>query len=76
MRSAPHGERPIIRALRRIGRFQSSLLLTLVYGLVWLPVGLVARLAADWLHRRPPRDSCWSARAERLNRPEHLRDPF
>ena len=62
--------------LHRIGRFQAALLLALIYGVLWLPVGIVSRLLADWLRRRPPAGSGWTPRAERLNHPSHLRDPF
>ena len=53
-----------------------ALLLTLIYFLVWVPAGLLSRLLADWLRRRPPVKTNWQARPERVNRPETLREPF
>ena len=64
------------RLLRRLGHAQSTLLLTLVYGLCWLPAGLVTQLAADWLRRRAPRSTNWYPRATRLNDPTHVHQQF
>ncbi|MBI3319162.1 MAG: hypothetical protein HYZ89_01040 [Candidatus Omnitrophica bacterium] len=66
----------VIRVLRRVGHFQSTVLLSLIYLVCWLPVGLIARLSADWLNTRAPERSNWRLRAPRLNQPDHVRDPF
>ena len=63
-------------ALLRVGRFQSALLLSLIYLVLWLPVGLLTRLLADWLRRRPPEGSAWQPRDPRLNGRKHAREPF
>ncbi len=64
------------RILQTIGRVQSALALSLVYGAFWVPVGLVTRLLTDWLHWRQPQRSNWVARARRLNEPSHVHEPF
>ncbi len=64
------------RLLLRIAHFQSLVLLTLLYFLLWFPFGLFSRLLADWLRLRPPLGTNWQPRPERVNRPESLRDPF
>ena len=64
------------RGLRRVGEFQSALLLFLLYLVCWLPVGLVSRVAADWLHRRMPERSNWWPRDQRMNQPAHVKEPF
>ena len=66
----------IKRLLARIGHFQSLVLLTLLYLVVWLPAGLCSRLLADWLRLRAPAGTNWQPRAERINQPETMRDPF
>ena len=62
--------------LRRAGKVQAAVLLGLVYLLLWIPVGLVSRLFADWLRRRTPKGSLWWDRQARLNQPQHLKDPY
>lgn len=64
------------RLLTRIGHVQSLILLTVVYLVLWLPVGLVCRFSADWLRRKIPSGTNWWARDERVNRPETMREPF
>ena len=66
----------IRRFLYRVGQFQSNLLLGLVYVVLWLPVGLLTQVFADWLHQKPPAKTNWWAHSERLNQPEHLRESF
>lgn len=73
-RPAPRGRFSLL--LRRIGKFQSTLFLTLLYFLLWLPAGMLARLGADWLHVKAPRQTHWWPRADRLNQPAHVHDPF
>ena len=62
--------------LRRIGQFQSALLLSLLYLLLWVPVGLLCRVFSDWLHLRTPQRTNWWARPARVNDPAHVREPF
>ncbi len=62
--------------LHRIGKFQSALLLSLLYLVCWVPVGLVSRVAADWLHHRMPGRSNWWPRDRRVNQPAHVKEPF
>ena len=50
------------RLARRIGEFQGRVVLTVLYAVLILPVGLVLRLLADPLRRRRPADSNWVAR--------------
>jgi hypothetical protein len=64
------------RGLRRVGEFQSALLLSLFYLVCWVPVGLMSRVAADWLHRRMPERSNWWPRDRRMNQPAHVKEPF
>ncbi|MBI3333297.1 MAG: hypothetical protein HYZ93_04325 [Candidatus Omnitrophica bacterium] len=64
------------RFFRRLGELQAALLLSLLYLLLWIPAGLLSRLLADWLRRRPPSGSSWWPRRPRVNDPAHLRDPF
>lgn len=64
------------RLLHRMGQIQSALLLSLLYAILWLPVGLLSRLMADWLRRKPPKRTAWLPRSERVNRPETLREAF
>jgi hypothetical protein len=52
------------RLARRIGEVQSRLLLAGLYGLLVLPTGLLLRLLADPLARRPPAESNWRARRD------------
>ncbi len=66
----------IRRFLRKLGRLQGALLLSLLYLLIWLPVGLLSRCMADWLRRRKPPGSAWLPRPARLNEPSHAKDPF
>ena len=65
--------KPVFHA---IGRVQSALVLSLVYALFWVPAGLMTRLLADWLHWREPKHSNWVARAQRINEPSHVHEPF
>lgn len=51
------------RLARRIGEFQSRVLLTVLYALLVMPVGLGLRLLADPLRRRRPAASNWTPRA-------------
>ena len=62
--------------LLRIGKFQSTLILVVIYAALWLPAGILSRLLADWLQRRPRPGSGWVPRPGRLKNPAHLRDPF
>jgi hypothetical protein len=64
------------RILHRIGEWQAALLLSLIYVACWMPVGILSRLAADWLRRRAPARSNWWERPPRINRLDHVRDPF
>lgn len=52
---------------RKIGKFQSRILLTFFYFVIVLPFGLAVRLLADPLHirRRPSVDTAWLPRATR-----------
>lgn len=68
--------KPLKRWLLRIGRFQSAVLLTLIYLLLWLPAGLLARLLADWLRLRSPAQTNWQPRPDRVNQPESIREQF
>ena len=47
---------------RRIGEFQGRVLLTVLYALLVVPVGLILRLLADPLRRWRPPASNWVAR--------------
>ena len=76
MSSPPDGAGRLKRLLYRIGQFQSAVLLTVFYFLLWVPVGLLSQVLADWLRKRAPERSNWQARAERINLPESLREPF
>lgn len=50
---------------RKIGNFQSRVLLTLFYFVIVAPFGLVMSLLGDPLRRRkPPADSGWSIREQ------------
>ncbi len=62
--------------LARMGQVQSALLFGLFYLILWVPAGLVSRLAADWLCRRRPARTAWWRRSIRVNDPAHLREPF
>lgn len=64
------------RVLLKVGHFQSSLLLCLIYLVLWVPVGLLSFLFADWLRRRRPAASAWLPRNPRLNLPEHAKEPY
>ena len=64
------------RFATRVGHAQSVLLLSLVYLLLWVPLGWMARWFTDWLKVRPEQNSHWWPRAARVNDPAHLRDPF
>lgn len=67
----------LLRILKRIGHFQSLLLLTVLYVVLWIPIGLVCRLRADWLgFKARPRTSQWWPRAARLNQPDHVKLPY
>ncbi len=52
---------------RKIGKFQSRILLTFFYFVIVLPFGLGVRLLADPLHirRRRPADTAWQPRETR-----------
>lgn len=52
---------------RKIGKFQSRILLTFFYFVIVLPFGLGVRLLADPLHlrRRAPKDTAWLPRETR-----------
>jgi hypothetical protein len=52
---------------RKIGNFQSRILLTLFYFVIVLPFGLGVRLLADPLHirARAPTDTAWQPRETR-----------
>ena len=52
------------------------LFFTLFYFLVWFPIGRLSLLWADWLCQRPPANTNWKPRSERVNRAETLREPF
>ena len=52
------------------------LIATLLYILLWVPVGLLSMLATDWLRKRAPEKSNWQPRPARVNQPESLRKPF
>jgi len=52
------------------------LLLSFLYFVFWLPAGILSRLFADWLHQRRPSSTAWRVRAARLNRPDHLKEPY
>lgn len=71
-----HWWQPITRLLAFVGRCQSAFLLYLVYLVCWIPVGLLTRMLADWLHWRAPVRSNWWLRAPRMNDPSHVKDPF
>jgi hypothetical protein len=47
---------------RRIGEFNSRVVLTLLYAVLVIPVGLILRLVADPLRRRRPQTSNWTPR--------------
>ncbi len=64
------------RLLWRIGEIQSFLLLTLLYVVLWVPVGLVTRWTANWLRFKPPAQTNWQPRSDRVNRPGTLREPY
>lgn len=64
------------RLLHRMGQIQSAILFSLLYAILWLPVGLLSRLMADWLRRKPPQRTAWLPRSERVNRPGTLREAF
>lgn len=62
--------------LRRLASAPSALLWVVLYAVLWVPTGLVSRLAADWLRRSRPRATQWRARESRLNDPRHLLEGF
>lgn len=65
------------RLFHRIGQIQAMLLLSLLYLVLWFPVGLIVRMMkVDWLQRKAPPETCWWPRSERVNRPETLREAF
>lgn len=63
-------------SMRRIGQFQSALLLSALYLVCWVPAGLLTRLFADWLRWRAPDRSSWWPRDPRVNHPSHVNEPF
>jgi hypothetical protein len=50
------------RFARSLADFQGRVLLTLLYGVLIVPIGLVLRLVSDPLRRRRPRTSNWTSR--------------
>jgi hypothetical protein len=50
------------RFARRLADFQGRVLLTLLYIVLVVPVGLVLRVVADPLRRRQPQTSNWTPR--------------
>ena len=62
--------------LHAIGRFQSALILMVIYVLCWVPVGWITCVVADWLRRRAPSATAWQPRPSHLNEPSHAREPF
>ena len=50
------------RIARRLADFQGRALLTLLYIVLIVPVGLILRLVADPLRRRQPQGSNWTPR--------------
>jgi hypothetical protein len=76
MKLAAKRESRFRRVMRKIGEFMSSVFLGLIYLILWMPVGLLSRLLADWLVSKPPRESAWHPRPKRLDSPEHLKEPF
>ncbi len=50
------------RFARRLADFQGRVLLTLLYGVLIVPGGLVLRLVSDPLRRRRPQTSNWIPR--------------
>lgn len=64
------------RLLLKVGHFQSEVILSILYIVLWLPVGLLSRFSADWLRRRAPERSAWRPRDPRLNGREHVREAF
>ena len=63
--------------LRRIGAWQSALLLSVMYVVAWIPVGWATiLLGADWFRRRAPAGSAWRPRDPRVNDPRHVTEPF
>lgn len=53
----------IKRGAQTVGDFQARLILTILYGLLVLPTGLISRLGGDLLESQPRRDgSFWRAR--------------
>ena len=64
------------RIFRVLGKAQAAFLLTALYFLFWVPVGILTRVFADWLCVRAPRQSNWRPRAARVNNPASVTDPF
>jgi hypothetical protein len=62
--------------LHRVGQFQAAVVLSLIYLVCWVPVGLLSRGLADWLRWRAPARSNWWPRPARVNEPAHVREPF
>ena len=50
------------RFARRLADFQGRVLLTVLYLVLVVPVGLILRLVADPLRRRRPQTSNWTPR--------------
>ncbi len=50
------------RIASRIGDFNSRVVLTLLYAVLVIPVGLILRQVADPLRRRRPQTSNWTPR--------------
>jgi len=50
------------RIARRIGDFNGRVVLTLLYAVLVIPVGLILRQVADPLRRRRPQTSNWTPR--------------
>ena len=79
--ASPAALGPLARAWGRLGHalgwFNSRVLLTLMFALVFVPVGLVARLSgSDPLGRRRPKGSHWLPYGERFRDPKHYEHPF
>ena len=77
--SNPHPTGPLgrlFRLLRHVGECINGILLTLIYIILWLPVGVLTRLLVDWLQYKQPAQTAWCARPERLNDPGHLKEPY
>jgi Saxitoxin biosynthesis operon protein SxtJ len=61
-----------------LGRINTTLILTALYFLVFMPVGYIRRSISDPLDRRmgQPKDSHWIARTPSTNDPDRYRHQF